>query len=109
VESGLYFANADHVGDSIRSMVTGSTRAVVLDAETMPSVDVTGAAMLVSLALGSAESGHFAAPCEEHRPGPRRRHHCRAGRDIPGRYETIDDAITAVQADRPGSSSGSVD
>ena len=103
IESGLYFANADHVRDSIASMVTSSTRAVVLDAETMPSVDVTGAAMLVSLrsdlerrniSLLLAKSiGQVRDVVTTAEPA----------RDVPGRYETIDDAVAAVQADRPDS------
>jgi high affinity sulfate transporter 1 len=51
VESGLFFANADHVRQRIRALArTGAVRAVVLDAETTPSIDVTAAQMLVDLA-----------------------------------------------------------
>ncbi len=51
VESGLFFANADHVRQRIRELTrTESARAVVLDCETVPSVDVTAAQMLVELA-----------------------------------------------------------
>jgi high affinity sulfate transporter 1 len=47
VESGLFFANADHVRQAIRARAGGEgVRAVVLDAQTVPSVDVTAAAML---------------------------------------------------------------
>jgi sulfate permease, SulP family len=49
VESGLYFANADHVRDVVRERVRDDTFAVVLDAETMPSIDVSGASMLATL------------------------------------------------------------
>ncbi|WP_370185374.1 SulP family inorganic anion transporter [Rhodococcus wratislaviensis] len=49
VESGLFFANADHVRDSIEAMCTDRTRLVVLDAQTSPTVDVTAAAMLAAL------------------------------------------------------------
>lgn len=49
IESGLFFANADHVRDRIRSLVTDETRVVVIDAETVPFVDVSGASMLAAL------------------------------------------------------------
>lgn len=79
VESGLFFANSGYVRDRIESLCTDSTRLVVLDAETSPSLDVTAAEMLLDLrnalahqridfriarsvaqfgdALGSAEAG----------------------------------------------------
>ncbi|HEX5917362.1 MAG TPA: SulP family inorganic anion transporter [Nocardioides sp.] len=50
VESGLFFANADHVRDTVRRRVTGDTRLVVLDAETSPTIDVTATEMLAQLA-----------------------------------------------------------
>jgi MFS superfamily sulfate permease-like transporter len=51
VEAGLFFANADHVRTRIRRIVeSAQPRAVVLDAETTPSIDVTGAQMLADLA-----------------------------------------------------------
>jgi sulfate permease, SulP family len=51
VEAGLFFANADHVRARIRkSAESADPRAVVLDAETTPSIDVTAAQMLADLA-----------------------------------------------------------
>ncbi|HTZ22942.1 MAG TPA: SulP family inorganic anion transporter [Streptosporangiaceae bacterium] len=51
VESGLFFANADHVRAAIETAAAADgTRAVVVDCETMPSVDVTAARMLDQLA-----------------------------------------------------------
>ncbi len=51
VESGLFFANAEAVRSQIRAAAgVPGTRAVVLDAESMPFVDVTAAKMLVELA-----------------------------------------------------------
>ncbi|MFI5692851.1 SulP family inorganic anion transporter [Kribbella sp. NPDC051586] len=50
-ESGLFFANADAVRDAIRAhAAVKGTKAVVLDAETVPSIDVTAVSMLVELA-----------------------------------------------------------
>jgi sulfate permease, SulP family len=50
VESGLFFANAEHVRAVVRGQVARDTGAIVLDAETMPSIDVSGARMLAELA-----------------------------------------------------------
>ncbi|MBB3086034.1 SulP family inorganic anion transporter [Geodermatophilus sabuli] len=50
VESGLFFANADHVRDHVRGLLTESTCAVVLDAQTAPFIDVTATGMLTQLA-----------------------------------------------------------
>ena len=50
VEGGLFFANADVVRARVRALAAApGTRAVVLDGETMPSIDVTAARMLVEL------------------------------------------------------------
>ena len=50
LESGLFFANADALRDAVRAHAFGEgIRAVVLDAETIPYVDVTAAQMLVQL------------------------------------------------------------
>jgi SulP family sulfate permease len=51
VEAGLFFANAGHVRTRIRGIAESSdARAVVLDAETSPSIDITAAEMLAELA-----------------------------------------------------------
>ncbi|MQY05547.1 SulP family inorganic anion transporter [Actinomadura macrotermitis] len=50
VESGLFFANADRVQKAMRVLAgRDGVRAVVLDAETVPFVDVTAAEMLADL------------------------------------------------------------
>jgi sulfate permease, SulP family len=48
IEGGLFFANADTVRGRIRRAAEGR-RAVVIDAETVPFVDVTAAEMLAAL------------------------------------------------------------
>ena len=49
IESGLYFANADTVRSQILDAgLAEGVRAVILDAETMPFVDVTAGRMLVA-------------------------------------------------------------
>jgi len=50
VESGLFFANADHVRDTVRALCTADTRVVVLDARTAPYIDVSATDMLTQLA-----------------------------------------------------------
>ncbi len=50
VESGLFFANADHVRDAVRGLVRAEVRAVVLDAQTAPFIDVTATDMLTQVA-----------------------------------------------------------
>ena len=51
VEGGLFFANADTVRTALRAdAARPGTHAVVLDAETVPFVDVTAVRMLVELA-----------------------------------------------------------
>jgi high affinity sulfate transporter 1 len=51
VEAGLFFANADHVRQAVRAAAAREgTQAVILDAETVPFIDVTAAEMLATLA-----------------------------------------------------------
>jgi sulfate permease, SulP family len=51
VEAGLFFANADTVRDAVRAHAAEpGTRAVVVDAETAPFIDVSAARMLILLA-----------------------------------------------------------
>ena len=57
VESGLMFANADHVKSQINALSTDQTKIVVLDAETSPFVDVSAATMLVELKSTLARRG----------------------------------------------------
>ncbi|WP_305093621.1 SulP family inorganic anion transporter [Prescottella sp. R16] len=49
VEGGLFFANADYVKGHVESLCTDTTQVVVIDAETMPFIDVSAAHMLVEL------------------------------------------------------------
>ena len=49
-ESALIFANADAVRDAIHANIDDDTFAVVLDAETVPTIDVTAVSMLTRLA-----------------------------------------------------------
>ena len=50
VESGLFFANADAVREGVRAKAADpNVKAVVLDAETVPTIDVTAGKMLIEL------------------------------------------------------------
>jgi|HubBroStandDraft_3_1064219.scaffolds.fasta_scaffold44498_2 SulP family sulfate permease len=57
-ESGLFFANADHVRAAVRAAAAGDgIRAIVLDCETVPFVDITAARMLTELTADLAKRG----------------------------------------------------
>ncbi len=100
VESGLFFANADHVRQQIRDRITDSTRAVVIDAETTPAIDVSATDMLIALA---AELRHREIRLlVAHGIGQIRDVLRNAGRDddvLQTVYATVDEAIEAVDAD----------
>lgn len=51
VESSLFFANTGHVRAAIEQAAAGGARTVVVDCETVPSVDLTAARMLGDLAV----------------------------------------------------------
>jgi high affinity sulfate transporter 1 len=58
VESGLYFANAEFVRTHIQDLASrGGTSAVIIDAETIPFVDITSVRMLDELGETLASSG----------------------------------------------------
>ena len=57
LESGLFFANSDHVRERIEAMRTPQTRIVVLDVETSPFIDISAAEMLAQLASSLARDG----------------------------------------------------
>jgi len=58
VESGLFFANADTVRHAVRSArERPGVRGVVLDTESVPSVDITAAGMLFGLSDELADEG----------------------------------------------------
>jgi sulfate permease, SulP family len=102
VESGIFFANADHVRAVIDEAASrAGVAAVVLDCGTMPSVDVTAARMLTQLAadlrhqevrlLLAAEIGQvrdmLAATSQD---------------TVPEYYRTVPEAVGAVSAPAAG-------
>jgi SulP family sulfate permease len=57
-EGGLFFANSDHVRQEVlRRVAERQPRAVVLDAQTMPFIDVTAVRMLRELASNLEDEG----------------------------------------------------
>jgi high affinity sulfate transporter 1 len=57
-ESGLFFANAEHISDQIRRLAAEQNpHAVILDAETVPDIDVTAVTMLEQLSADLADDG----------------------------------------------------
>jgi sulfate permease, SulP family len=58
VEGGLFFADADHVRDALQALARRpGVHAVVLDARSVPFVDVTAARMLVGLVASLETTG----------------------------------------------------
>jgi high affinity sulfate transporter 1 len=108
VESALIFTNADHVREYVRDRLAaptadgGQVRAVVLEGDATPAIDITAAEMLSQLRADLARVGTRLAVA----------HEIGAVRDVldradpsagPPIYPTVDDAIAAVRA---GSSEG---
>ncbi|GAA2741122.1 SulP family inorganic anion transporter [Terrabacter aerolatus] len=104
VESGLFFVNADHVRDEIRAALTPGTRAVVIDASSVPAIDVSAADMLAQLHDELARQGrslHLAAGIGQFR-------------DVVGAAEgdqllgnvhpSVDEAVTAARRPASGGS-----
>jgi sulfate permease, SulP family len=100
VESGLFFANADHVRARIRELVTPATRAVVLDGETTPTIDVSAAEMLAQLDRDLRRDGvllFVARDIGQVRDVLDRTEEA-AGRIFP----TVDEAVNAARRQEPG-------
>jgi len=104
VEGGLFFANADTVREAIRAHAAEpGTRAVVLDAETAPFIDVSAARMLIQLAGDLRRAGVelvLARDVGQVRDVLRR---AEEG-TLPRAYRTVRDAVEAVTGPKsPGS------
>jgi high affinity sulfate transporter 1 len=57
IESGLFFANADAVEKHVLAHAVDGTKAIIIDGETMPFIDVTAAEMLETLAENLERDG----------------------------------------------------
>jgi MFS superfamily sulfate permease-like transporter len=99
IESGLFFANADAVRGRIRGAAAGH-RAVVLDAETVPYVDLTAAEMLHDVAQ-ELEHEHVALLIA-HDVGRVRDVLARSGDDEPrAMFATVQDAVDSLAGRTP--------
>lgn len=103
VESGLFFANADHVRDALLALVVDEVAGIVLDARSVPTIDVTAARMLVGLtATLSARDARLAIARDVGQV-----------RDVlrltegtgPPVYRSVDDAVAALAPARPADGS----
>jgi anti-anti-sigma factor len=95
-EGGLFFANADQVRHEILAAAgTAGTRALVLDAEAVPHVDVTAATMLADLHRDLRRQGVelFLA----HDLGQVRDVLRRAGVTLPHVHPTVEAAVQAAR------------
>jgi sulfate permease, SulP family len=101
VEGGLFFANADVVRRRIRAHAAREgMRAIVLDAETVPFVDVTAADMLTDLHEELGRSGVrlvVARDIGQVRDVLRR---AEIGEDVLRVYPTVQAAVDAVSGER---------
>jgi sulfate permease, SulP family len=98
-ESGLFYANADNVRTAILRHVAPDTRAVILDAEAVPEIDVTALQMLEQLSTHLGTRGVHLLFARE--VGEVRDLLLRAGvTDLAaGLYPTVESAVDAVAAD----------
>ncbi|OLT05151.1 hypothetical protein BJF90_19595 [Pseudonocardia sp. CNS-004] len=101
VEGGLFFANADHVRDRLRALSgEQEAHAIVLDAQTVPFVDVTAAAMLRRLGADLEGAGIRLVIARD--VGQVRDVLARTGGATVA-HRTLDDAVAAVASDsEPG-------
>ena len=97
VESGLFFANADAIRKEVMAHAVDGTKAIVLDGETVPFIDVTAAQMLEAVAEDLGRDGIqllLARDVGQVRDVLRRQE---ADHPIEIRtYPTVEDAVTAA-------------
>ncbi|HEX3587986.1 MAG TPA: sodium-independent anion transporter [Pseudonocardiaceae bacterium] len=99
VESGVFFANTDHVHAAIQEAATADgTRAVVLDCATMPFVDVTAAHMLNQLAASLRRGDVRLVLAGEIGQVRDMLAAVSADDQQPDYYRTVDEAVTTVRA-----------
>jgi high affinity sulfate transporter 1 len=102
VDSAIFFANAEHVRSAVRAAAARpGTRAVILDLEAAPSVDVSAVRMLAEL-RGDVEArgGHLvlARDLGQVRELMRRELGEQSVADV---YPTVADAVRALEAESP--------
>jgi len=98
-EAELFYANADNVHAAISSHITTGTRAVVLDLESVPVIDVTATDMLLALDDELTSSGvRFGIAREAGQVGDLLRQ-AGAGRLVDNVYPSVDSAVRAFAAE----------
>jgi high affinity sulfate transporter 1 len=96
-QGALFFANADLIRRRIPALASAAgARAVVVDGEAVPAVDVTAAAMLTDLAQDLRQEG--IALYVAHDLGTVRDLLRRAGAEPPHAFATVDQAVAAASA-----------
>ena len=98
VESGLFFANSDHVREAIKGAATGDVHTVILDGESMPFIDVTAAQTLSEVGNSLRREGKELWLA--HDVGQVRDVLERAPQASERVFATIDEAVEAAQAGR---------
>ncbi|MGY1665842.1 SulP family inorganic anion transporter [Geodermatophilus sp. SYSU D00696] len=101
LESGLFFANADHVRAAVRALPGPGVRRVVFDGQTTPWLDVTGADVLHQLHEDLARAGVALAvvhPVGQVRDVLRR---ALAERERPAVFAIVDEAVADARPAAP--------
>jgi SulP family sulfate permease len=102
IESPLFFANADAVRDRIRAHAADEhTKAVVIDAETVPAIDVTAGRMLIELGHDLRAQGKRLVLAREIGQVRDAIGHTGSGSALPEieHYPTVRAAVAAVRED----------
>ncbi len=107
VDSGLFFANAEHVRSVVRAAAAQpDTRAVILDMEAVPTVDVSAVRMLADLRQELADRGSrllLARDLGQVRELMRRELGERSEADV---FPTVAAAVAALERDAAGAARG---
>jgi rifampicin phosphotransferase len=105
-ESGLFFANADAVCARVLAAVESSAgSAVVLDAQTVPAIDVTAVRVLDELAADLERRRGALRARPRRRPGPRPAGGHRAA-GLARTYPTVREAVAALTGASPRAGDG---
>jgi high affinity sulfate transporter 1 len=100
VESGLFFANAEYVRSHIQALASSEgTKAVIIDAENIPFVDITSVRMLDELGENLADTGVRLALAKDIGQ-VRDLLPPQTGTSSVEVYDTIEEAVTAMTAEK---------
>jgi len=97
VESGLFFANADTIRKDVMAHAVDGTKAIVLDGQTVPFIDVTAAQMLETVAEDLDRDGiRFLLARDVGQVRDIVKRADRGDRIVIRAYPTVQDAVTAA-------------